>query len=93
MDLREISRMLVWWKEPEEVPFDYLARRVMDQGTWEMIRFLEKNYGREVFREALQHAAAGDFTPRSWNYWHLVLDIKPVPPLPVMEFSETGKTL
>lgn len=40
------------------------------------------NLGDEDLREALDRAPPGIFDPRSWSYWHLVLDRWPPPPLP-----------
>ncbi|MGE5441951.1 MAG: hypothetical protein ACM3Q0_02685 [Bacteroidota bacterium] len=37
--------------------------------------------GDDDLREALDRAPAGIFDPRSWSYWHLVLDRWPPPPL------------
>ncbi len=84
MKIEDIAQTLIWWKDPQDVSFDFdrLVHQVMDQGTWEMIQLFEKHYGRGVFIAALQNAEAGDFSPQSWKYWHLVLGIKPIPPLP-----------
>jgi hypothetical protein len=81
-ELKAIARSLVWWKPPEEVDFLYLVRRVMDRGTPEMVQLLRRRHGDEVFRAALVGAEPGNFSARSWNYWHLVLGIRPTPPLP-----------
>ena len=42
--------------------------------------------GADLFRQALWAPPAGVFDARSWNYWHLVFDITPVPPLPTRTF-------
>jgi len=81
-ELKAIARSLVWWKSPEEVDFYYLVRRVMDRGTPEMVRTIREGYGEAVFRVALKGAEPGNFSERSWNYWHLVLGLRPTPPLP-----------
>jgi hypothetical protein len=81
-ELKAIARSLVWWKPPEEVDFLYLVRRVMDRGTPEMVQLLRGRHGDRLFREALSGAEPGNFSEKSWTYWHLVLDIRPPPPLP-----------
>jgi hypothetical protein len=81
-ELTAIAHSLVWWKPPEEVEFHYLVRRVMDRGMPAMVGWLEQHYGRDVFRRALEGAEPGNFSEKSWNYWHLVLDLRPTPPLP-----------
>jgi hypothetical protein len=81
-DLKAIARSLVWWKPPEEVDFLYLVRRVMDRGTPEMVHLLRSRHGDDLFREALAGAEPGNFSEKSWNYWHLILGMRPTPPLP-----------
>ena len=81
-ELKKIARTLVWWKPPEEVDFLYLVRRVMEMGTPDMVRHVRENFGEAVMRDALVSAEAGNFSPESWNYWHVVFGIRPTPPLP-----------
>jgi len=81
-ELQKIARSLVWWKPPAEVDFMYLVRRVMDRGTPAMVKLLEERHGEAVFQQALRGAEAGNFTPESWNYWHLRLGLRPTPLLP-----------
>jgi len=54
----------------------------MDRGTPAMVRWLEQHYGRDVFHRALEGAEPGNFSEKSWNYWHLILDFRPTPLLP-----------
>jgi hypothetical protein len=81
-ELKQIACTLVWWKPPEEVEMRYLVRRVMEIGTPEMVRFIRENLGEPVMRDALATAEAGNFSPESWNYWHVVFGIRPTPPQP-----------
>jgi len=48
----------------------------MECGTWEMIRFIEKKFGKSVFKREFTSAGPGDFSPGSWKYWSLVTGIK-----------------
>jgi hypothetical protein len=86
---RAISRSLVWWKRPEEVDILYLARRIMEMGTPDMISWLRSRHGEAVMREALATAEPGNFSDRSWNYWHVVFGIRPTPPLPKRNVPES----
>ncbi|MDD2764262.1 MAG: hypothetical protein PHE83_09850 [Opitutaceae bacterium] len=81
-ELKAIARSLVWWKPPEQVDFHYLVRRVMNMGTPAMVAWVRQHHGEQVMREALATAEPGNFTERSWNYWHVVFGIRPTPPLP-----------
>ena len=81
-ELRSIARTLVWWKQPEAVETGYLIRRVMEMGTPEMISSVRMQFGEKAMREALAAAEPGNFSERSWNYWHIVFGLRPTPPLP-----------
>jgi hypothetical protein len=41
----------------------------------------------EDLREALRNAPPGIIDARSLAYWYLMLDVEPVPPLPVRSFG------
>ena len=87
--LERIAREVVWWEPPEVTMSDendFLCR-VMVRGAWEDVQDLEKAYGEEAFRRALQHARPGVFDPASWHYWHYRLGEDPVPELPKRTFD------
>jgi hypothetical protein len=81
-ELKAIARALVWWKPPEEVDLMYLVRRVMEMGTPKMVDCVRNKLGQQIFRDALAQAEAGNFSAASWNYWHVILGVRPTPPLP-----------
>jgi hypothetical protein len=81
-ELKNIARSLVWWKPPEAVASDYLIRRVMEMGTPEMVRHIRTQFGEAALRAALAGAEPGNFSERSWNYWHVYFNLRPTPPLP-----------
>jgi len=87
--LREVARKLLWWKTPDEALQDAIrfACQVMTLGTWSDILLARKTLGDGLLREALAKAPPGIFDARSWNYWHLVFDVTPVPPLPTRKFT------
>ena len=85
-----LARRLFWWKTPEEALADrnrFLAQ-VMFLGTWKDIEEARHLWSNSVFREALRQAPPGVFDPRSWSYWHHILDLLPVPPLPIRKLPE-----
>lgn len=88
--LETIARRLVWWRPPGETlsDKDQLLARAMAYGALSDLQALFELYGKQDFLVALQHAPPGLFEPRSWRYWHLVLD-RPIPPLPVRTFENT----
>ncbi|MEP6821489.1 MAG: hypothetical protein ABI946_03985 [Chthoniobacterales bacterium] len=85
-----LAERLIWWKSPTDaVAFeDRLLAQVMTFGTWDDIMEARCFWPESRFREALQGAPAGVFDPRSWAYWHVVLDLLPVPPLPQRNLPE-----
>jgi len=86
--LREIATKLFWWKSADEAlshPIRF-ASQVMTLGTWDDVLTVRNELGDGLLREALRDAPAGVLDARSWNYWHLVFDMTPVPPLPKRSF-------
>lgn len=91
--LKPFAAKYIWWQTPEEAvrrPQRVMAQ-VMDIGDFEDVLALEKMVGDEVLIEVLKNAEAGWFRPRSWNFWHLRLDlIAPLedpPPLPTRKLE------
>jgi hypothetical protein len=87
--LSDVAKKLLWW-EPEAVALEDPVRfacHVMTLGTWNDVMTVRRELGDSLFRTALSHAPPGIFDERSWNYWHLVYGILPVPPLPARDFS------
>ena len=92
MKPEQLARRLIWWKPPEEslrTPARLIAQ-VMVLGTWEDIETAKEQWGTDAFRRVLADPPAGVFDPRSWNYWHVLFDIQPVPPMPVRKFHAHG---
>lgn len=59
---------------------------VMTYGMLEDVLTVQRVLGRGAFKEALQHMPPGIMDEKSWNYWNLVIGIRPTPPLPRGEF-------
>jgi hypothetical protein len=87
-----LARRNVWWLSPEkalEYPQRVIAR-IMDMGTFEDIHELVEIVGEDALRQTLQNAEAGQFRPRSWSYWHFLLNglaDGALPPMPVRKVS------
>lgn len=83
-DLERLARRMFWWKTPAEAlafPRRFLAQ-VMTLGTWDDLRVARRYWTEADFRAVLRDPPPGVFDARSWSYWHCVLSIEPVPPLP-----------
>lgn len=78
-----IARTYVWWKSPEETLKDtsYFLWHVMNSADWNDAMSVLEILGPDAFREALRACAPGALNKKSWEFWHLFLDI-PVTPYP-----------
>jgi hypothetical protein len=74
--LGEMARKYLWWHKPgESAEPDRVITQVMELGDYEDILRLESAFGRERLARALQSAAPGRLSPRSWAYWHYRLGL------------------
>lgn len=78
---RELSQRLIWFEPPEQAladPVRFLAYafRYARAADMQILRALVTD---DELRFALRHAPPGIIDPRSWAYWHLMLDIEPAP--------------
>jgi hypothetical protein len=92
MDLLYFARKYIWWQAPEAAvaePHRVIAQ-VMNLGTFEDVRALRQQASDAEFRRVLREARPGEFSERSWHYWHLILGEsmpQAIPPMPVRRFD------
>ena len=90
--LLRLAKRYTWWLEPE-IALEFRQRliaRIMDMGTFDDIHELMDIVGEDSLRAALKSAEAGQFRPRSWSYWHYLLNglaDDALPPLPARRLS------
>lgn len=89
-ELLRVAKRMVWFKEPEETLHDpvLLLCHVMTFGTVADVAATRDHFSDDHLREALRLAHPGIFDGRSWVYWHVVLGVHPVPPLPARRLPE-----
>lgn len=89
-DLLRVAKRMVWFKEPEETLRDpvFFLCHVMTYGTVADVATTREHFSDNHLREALRLAHPGILDARSWTYWHVVLDVQPVPPLPTRRLPE-----
>jgi hypothetical protein len=90
--MKPLARKYVWWKTPDEAIArpERVVAQVMDIGDWADVRALESAAGQPMLRDVLTNAEAGQFSARSWTFWHYRLGlatIERVPPLPTRQFG------
>lgn len=86
--IEALARKYIWWKSPDEAALqpERVVAQVMNLGDFADVRALNELLGDEVLADVLTHAQVGEFSPRSWTYWHYRLRLAPpgqVPPMPV----------
>jgi hypothetical protein len=90
--LKRLASKYIWWKTPDEaiaMPERVIAQ-VMNIGDYADVQALANQVGDDELRDVLTHAEAGQFSERSWAYWHYRLglaDVGLVPAMPVRKFS------
>ena len=89
-ELLRVAKRMVWFREPEETLRDpvLLLCHVMTFGTVADVAATRDHFSDDHLREALRLAHPGIFDARSWVYWHVVLGVHPVPPLPARRLPE-----
>ncbi|MGH8650920.1 MAG: hypothetical protein ACREYE_01505 [Gammaproteobacteria bacterium] len=85
--LGQFAAKYIWWKTPGEAlqyP-DRVIAQVMDIGDYDDVQQLVAQVGDEYLRRVLIRAEIGQFSKRSWAYWHYRLGLVApgnVPPMP-----------
>ena len=84
---KKLAKKYLWWMEPRDVlkDEDRLVAQVMNTGTFEDTRLVQKTLGDERLRRVLQNAMPGQIDAKAWTYWHYRLNLSTpgkVPPLP-----------
>ncbi len=78
-----LYRKYLWWVAPEDAPDpSRLIAQLMQLGTFDDVRWARRKFGDEAFRRALRDAAPGVLDDRSWQFWHRVFGVDPIPALP-----------
>lgn len=87
--LEFLAKKYVWWESPQwacQNPKVFLGN-VMNLGSWEDMCKIRELIGNETLRLVLtEDPPVGLFSIRSWDYWHVILEIDPIPPLPKRKF-------
>jgi hypothetical protein len=83
-----LAKKYLWWQNPEEAisnPERVLAG-AMNLGSFEDYQLLVRTFRWQILTGVLKNAAPGWFSPKSWSFWHRILELtetsEPVPPPP-----------
>lgn len=86
------AQKYVWWKSVEEAieqPGRVIAQ-VMNIGDFDDIQAVEMLAGTQWLTNILNDAEIGQFSPRSWSYWHYRLGLADVDEVPAMPTRRLG---
>jgi len=84
---KTLAAKYLWWMTPDEAikrP-ERIVVQVMNLGDFADVTDVLDAFGEDQARKLLIHAEAGQFSPRSWHYWHYRLGLAEpgcVPPMP-----------
>lgn len=85
--LKQLAGKYIWWKSPDEaiaMPERVIAQ-IMNIGDYVDVQIMAEKVGDDVLRDVLRRAEIGQFSERSWTYWHYRLGlagVDHVPPIP-----------
>lgn len=84
--LLPFARKYIWWTTPEVAILrpTRVAAQIMNLGDYDDVLALVALTGDDYLREVLRMAEIGQFSPRSWAYWHYRLGLAPPNQVPAM---------
>ncbi len=90
--IERLAEKYVWWKSPDETLLtpERLIAQVMNIGDYDDVLLLVEDVGDDALRNVLAHAEAGQFSERSWAYWHYRLGLaspNQVPAIPARKYA------
>lgn len=90
--IKPLARKYVWWKTPDEAALqpERVIAQVMNLGDFEDVQALNVAVGDAALADVLTHAQVGEFTPRSWAYWHYRLRLAQPGQVPAMPARKLG---
>jgi hypothetical protein len=75
--LATLAPKYIWWKKSDDASLTprRLIAQIMDIGVFDDVQRVAEEIGDDALRDAVAHAEAGWFSPRSWTYWHYRLGL------------------
>jgi hypothetical protein len=80
--LRDFAERYIWWVDEHGPSDDRIIAQVMNIGTYEDIRRLERAYETKELRAAMLRAQPGWISARSWDFWRGRLSFAGAEPIP-----------
>ena len=84
--LKQLSGKYIWWKTPDEavaMPERVIAQ-IMNIGDYADVLLVTEQVGDDTLRNVLMNAEIGQFSDRSWTYWHYRLGLAKLDEVPAL---------
>lgn len=90
--LKRLAAKYIWWKSPDEAVRqpERVVAQVMNIGDYDDVQMLADQAGDDYLREVLAHAEIGQYSGRSWHYWHYRLGLAGSGGVPAMPRKRTA---
>ena len=90
--LKQFAAKYVWWKTPNEAlrQPERVVAQVMNIGDYDDVQLLSVRFGDDYLHEVLTRAEIGQFSGRSWAYWHYRLGLAKPGGVPAMPRRRTA---
>ncbi|MBI5141192.1 MAG: hypothetical protein HZA20_03225 [Nitrospirae bacterium] len=90
--LKRLAAKYIWWKTPDEAigQPERVVAQVMNIGDYDDVQMLAAQAGDDYLREVLARAEIGQYSERSWFYWHYRLGLAEPGQVPAMPRRQTA---
>jgi hypothetical protein len=88
-DLQPVVDQTVWWepaRSQAKADLGFFLPYAMAYATDEALSRIRRHVADDQLRAALRAAPIGLFDLQSWQYWHTILGVSPIPPRPRRAF-------
>lgn len=84
--LRSLAAKYVWWNTPDEALAqpERIVAQVMNIGDYDDVELLVQHAGDDCLRAVLTQSEIGQFSEKSWTYWHYRLGLAEPGRVPAM---------
>ena len=84
--LKSMAAKYIWWKTPDDAVAapERVVAQVMNLGDFSDVQEVVRAVGEDYLRQVLAHAQIGQFSERSWTYWHYRLGLAQPEQVPAM---------
>jgi len=96
LDLQPIVDQTIWWepaRSQAKTDLEFFLPYALAYATDEALSLIRRHVADDQLRSALRAAPIGLFDLQSWQYWHTILGVSPIPPRPRRAFLSEDSEL